>query len=180
MKRVSKSDLRKAIQSRTARVAVTASAARGRNNAGVVAASRVYLREINLRDFGDAPRAKFHFVLDAHTRALVKRLPPNARRWGLARKFLNIFLRDSLYTAELQRAYRLNRHADLLEIPLDSITARELKKIAGRGGLPSWPGVRNLKAEVSRQYQAVATEEAKRRGIDRVHLDAIWWSLARD
>ena len=180
MKRVNKSDLRKAIQSRTARVAVTASAARGRNNAGVVAASREYLCEVNLRDFGDAPRAKFHLVLDAHTRALVKRLPPKARRWGLARKFLNIFLRDSLYTAELQRAYRLNRHADLLEIPLDSITARELKKIAGRGGLPSWPGVRNLKAEVSRQYQAVATEEAKRRGIDRVHLDAIWWSLARD
>ena len=180
MTRITKADLRKAIQSRTARIAVGASAARGRNNAGVVAASRAYLRELDLREFGRAPRAQFHTLLDAHTDALVERLPPKARRWGLARKFLNIFLRDSLYTGELQRAYKLSRHADLLEIPLDSITARELKKISGRGGLPCWPGVRNLKAEVSQQYQAVATEEAKRRGIERVHLDAIWWSLARD
>ena len=77
----------------------------------------------------------------------------------------------------LEAGFRAESH---FEVPLDSITARELKRIAGRRMLPTWPGVKHLKPELSARFQAVARSEAKKSGIARVHLDAIWWSFGRD
>jgi len=58
------------------------------------------------------------------------------------------------------------------------ITALQLK--TRRGSLPPWPGVRHLTPDLSATFQAAATPEAKKKGIARVHLDAIWWSVSRD
>ncbi len=90
--------LLQAIQSRAARISVGASTVRGRGNAGVVAASRSHLRRVDLSRFGQTTRARFNKNLDSATIALRDSLPRGARHWGLARKVLNIFLRDCLYT----------------------------------------------------------------------------------
>ncbi|SRR6266487_1924853 len=168
------------IQSRTARVAIGASTVRGRGNAGTVAASRQFLRSLPLQRFALSDPSRFATQLDRTTEDLSAALPPNAQHWGLARKILNIFLRDCLYTTYLSEAYELQRAEKFLELPLDSITARQLQLIAGRGVLPRWPRVRHLTPDVSARYQAVAAKEAKARKIARAHLDALWWSAGRD
>ena len=173
-------DLLKAIQSRTARVAVGASAARGRHNKGVVGAARSHLCAFDLQVWGATARRDFRTTLDAETRRLMQKLPPSARRWGLARKLLNIFVRDCYYSRALHDAYSLHRTGDLLEVPLDSITARQLKRVAGRGRLPRWTGVRHLTPENSELFQKTASQEAQRQGLARVDLDAVWWSQNRD
>lgn len=107
-------------------------------------------------------------------------MPSDARSWGLARKLLNIFLRDCLYTVYLRDAYHLDRAEAHLEIPLDSITSAELRANSKRGELPAWRGVRDLTWRTSREYQRVGSRVAKELGIERVHLDAYWWSMDRD
>ena len=169
----------RAIQSRAARSAVGASAARGRGNAGVVRAARAHLRNANVRKLVVSPKL-FERRLDQETDALCAALPRGARHWGVARKLLNIFLRDCLYTTYLEAEYRLRAVEKLLEIPLDSVTAKTLKRASGRGGLPRWRGVRHLTPSESAAFQAEALSEAKRRGIARVHLDAFMWSQSRD
>ena len=107
-------------------------------------------------------------------------MPRRARRWGLARKILNVFLRDCLYTTYLEHAYGLRRSEEWYELPLDSITVRELRKGAPRGTLPKWRGVIHLTPVESGAFQAKASQEAARFGLARAHLDAVWWSVLRD
>jgi hypothetical protein len=177
---MTKKDFLAAIQSRTARVAIGASTARGRGSKGAVRAARRFLARLRLAGFGVRNRPRFETRLNRATTRLVAALPRRARRWGLARKFLNIFLRDCLYTKYLADANGLDRVEELLELPLDSITAKELRKAAGRGQLPRWPGVRKLTKGTSARYQAVALEEAQKEKIARVHLDAKYWAASRD
>jgi hypothetical protein len=106
-------------------------------------------------------------------------LPRAGRSWGVARKVLNIFLRDALYTVYLRDAFRLGRGEGLFELPLDSITAQRLRACVPRGQLPPWVGVKRLAPDASDLYQATAQTVADGRGIARVHLDAYWWG-ARD
>lgn len=172
--------LLKAIQSRAARIAVGASTVRGRGNAGTVSASRTFLRNLDLTLFGENSNLQFIEALDQQTEALKAALPTSARHWGIARKVLNIFLRDCLYTTYLESAFMLRSQEASFEIPLDSITAKHLKQAAGRGVLPPWPGVKHLTPAVSKLFQEIADAEAKRRDCPRIHLDAIWWSVSRD
>jgi hypothetical protein len=174
-----KSDFLKAVQSRVARIAVGASTVRGRGHAGAVAAARGFLRRLDLSAFAVKP-ATFRKALDRETKALLAELPKGARHWGIARKLLNIFLRDCLYTTHLESAFQLSRAEDAFEIPLDSITALHLKRSVGRGGLPHWPGVKHLTPSLSVQFQIAAFTEAARNNIARVHMDAVWWSSSRD
>jgi hypothetical protein len=169
-----------AVQSRAARVAISPSTVRGRGNAGVVAAARRFLRSLNLSRFALRNAEKFASELDSVTAILRAALPRKARYWELARKILNVFLRDCLYTTYLAEEYHLQRAETLLELPLDSITAGQLRRAAGSDGLPRWPGVRHLTPATSARFQAIAAKEAKRRNIARVHLDALWWSIGRD
>ena len=168
------------VQSRAARIAVGASTVRGRGNTGVVAAARKFLRGANLAFFGSADEATFRHALDRMTEDLRKELPGQAQHWGIARKALNIFLRDCLYTSYLAEAHQLHKAEQCFELPLDSITAKHLRRLAGPRTLSPWPGVRHLSPSLSAELQLVAAREARRRGIARVHLDAIWWSVSRD
>jgi len=143
-------------------------------------ASRSHLRRLDLSRFGQATRARFNRNLDSATVALRDSLPRGARHWGLARKVLNIFLRDCLYTTYLDEAFGLRRNESYFELPLDSITAARLRGTAGRGKLPAWPGVIHLAEPLSMTYQEAASAEAASQGIPRVHLDAIWWAAGRD
>lgn len=163
----------RAIQHRTARVAIGASAARGRDNRDVVDRARRFMISVKLARFATRDRAAFGRALDRHTQKLMAALPKRGASWGLARKLLNIFLRDSLYTGYLSRAYGLTAAEGLLEIPLDSITAKHIRQ--AKPELPRWLGVKHLDPRVSAAYQAAALLVAKRKRTARVHLDAYWW-----
>lgn len=176
---VTDDQLLQAFQSRAARVSVSASTVRG-SGAGVVDASRRYLRRLDLRMFGQPGQSKFSEALDAATLALRDSLPSRAQHWGLARKVLNIFLRDCLYTTYLNAAFGLCKNEAYFELPLDSITAKHLKDTAEGRKLPSWPGMKRLSEPLNAMFQEAAAAEADRLGISRVHLDAIWWSASRD
>jgi hypothetical protein len=168
------------IQSRAARIAVGPSAVRGRGHGGVSKAAREYLRAVRLSRFGTHKKHIFLRALDDGTEGLRLSLPKSAQKWGLARKIINIFLRDCAYTSYLADEYNLMRAEYFFEIPLDSITARALKKSAGRGKHPSWPGVVNVTQELNSIFQVAAQTEAKQFGIARLHLDALWWASSRD
>src|SRR5262249_47184715 len=98
---MTKKDFLAAIQARTARVSIGASTARGRGNKGAVMAARSFLCTLNLREFGITKASTFAARLNRTTWRLAAALPRRCQRWGLARKFLNIFLRDCLYTKYL-------------------------------------------------------------------------------
>jgi hypothetical protein len=175
-----KKDFLTCIQSRVARVAIGPSTVRGRGNAGVVLAAREFLRTLALEDFGTDAPDRFQQRLDQATEALRLVLPEGAQYWGIARKALNIFLRDSVYTVYLRDEYGLARTEPLLEIPLDSITTKRIRADLGRGELPRWKGVKWLRPNESAIYQKAAARIADDRGIVRAHLDALWWSVDRD
>lgn len=172
-------ELVRAIQSRAARIAVGPSTVRGRGNTGTVRAARAYFANLDLAAFSVQP-GDFRPALDRHTLKLQAALPKPARHWGIARKLLNIFLRDCLYTGELNRAFKLSWAEQAYELPLDSITVKALKGEFGRGVLPVWPGVKHLTATLSDEYQAAALEFALSMKVSRVHLDAVWWAQGRD
>ena len=167
------------VRSRIARIAVGPSTVRGRGNKGTAQAARAHLRKLDLRPFGTSSPEEFSTALDKATGRLQRALPPAARHWGVARKVLNIFIRDCLYTTYLQHL-SLRRAESLLELPLDSVTAGQLKKTVGRGALPPWPGVKRVTPELNRRYQSAALKIAESKGVHRVHLDALWWSVSRD
>lgn len=176
---MTKKEFLRAVQSRVARVAVSASAVRGQGNKGTVAAARSVFRRLDLTGFG-VSQSGFTRCLEKQTKALLTKLPSGARHWGIARKLINIFLRDCLYNSYLSDAYRLRRAEKAFEIPLDSITAISLKRLAGRGKLPPWPGVKYVSPALNAKFQAAATDEAAKRRIARVHFDAVLWSQNRD
>jgi hypothetical protein len=163
----------RAIQHRAARAAVGASATRGRGTSGVVPRARTFLLSLNLARFGTRDQRAFKRALDGTTARLKRSLPKRGASWGLARKLLNIFLRDSLYTAYLSKAYGLAAAERFLEIPLDSITALRIRQ--GVPDLPRWPGVKYVSPDMSAAYQAAALLVARQEGVNRVHLDAYWW-----
>jgi hypothetical protein len=170
----------KAVRSRAARIAATSSAARGRGNGGVVKAARRYLRKMDLSHLGTDDEAVFRAALNRRTERLIRKPPRGAQHWGLARKLLNIYLRDCLLTTYLNTAFYLARAEALFELPLDSITAHGLKQAGDRGALPVWPGVRHLTPKISAEFQRFAAGLVRREGKARVHLDAVYWSVARD
>lgn len=163
-----------ALRVRAARISTGASATRGQGR-GVSREARRFLSNLNLRYFATSRDQLFRSRLDEATRRLSRSLPRGTQSWGLARKVLNIFLREALYTSYLARYSGIAKAERLLEVPLDSITAKRLREHAGRGGLPRWPGVKHLTIDVSDHYQALARFVASQHEMARVHLDAYWW-----
>ncbi len=143
---------------------------------GAVKSARKYLRDrLDLGAFRGVSARRFSRLLDRHTEALRSALPANARRWGLARKLLNLFLEEAFYNRFLTRRYRLARLARLFEIPLDSQVAQGLREESEGHTLPEWPGVKWLRREQSTRYQEVSADVAARRGLPRVALDLVYW-----
>ncbi len=171
--------LLQSFQARAARVAIGPSSMRGPARKGVVVAARNYLRHLPLSDFGTADETAFRRSLDKATDELRLALPKPSRHWGLARKGLNIFLRDCLYTVYLRQAFSLQRAERFFEVPLDSISGRSLWQHSS-GRLPRWKTVQELDRFLSDEYQGEAMRQAAARKIARVHLDAIWWGERPD
>jgi hypothetical protein len=165
------------LQARTALLAIGRSALRNRGAAGVVVAARKYCRGIDLRDFAVANGSDFSAALDKHTEKLMERFPKGARNnWGAARKALNIFLRDVLYSQPLCRQYGLRRLERWLGLPLDSHAYDGLVEDSrAKRRLPKWPGVKGLDSTLSATIQAAAARIAGANNTRRVHLDVKYW-----
>lgn len=167
------------LQARAARASLGPSSMRGRGHAGVVEAGRKALCKVDLSKFGTPRAATFRKALDRTTDELVQAFPRSARHWGLARKGLNIFLRECLYTVYLRDAHGLERAEAFFEVPLDSLSGRAIWLESGRI-VPRWQTVRGLKVTTSDAYQAAASEIATHHEVARVHLDALWWGQRTD
>jgi hypothetical protein len=170
-------DLASDIQAHVARITIGPSALR-KQGPGVADAARPFLATLPLAKFATASDKVFARRLDEYTLRLQGKFPTGSGSWGLARKLLNIFLREALYNRYLAERYDLAVSEKLLEVPLDSITGKRLVHLEG-ARLPAWPGVKYLRPEVSAQFQDKANIHAHQKGIARVHLDAIWWGGRR-
>lgn len=162
-----------ALQARTARVTITSSSMRGPGCGDAITVSRAFVSRLALQRFSSRTRRGFETELDDATEELLAEMPRRIRAWGLARKGLNIFLRECLYTAYLRDAARLDRSESFLELPLDSFTGKALRR--AEPTLPRWDSVRRLTPTLSAQYQGAARLEGRRRGLAPVHLDVFWW-----
>ena len=89
---------------------------------------------------------------------------------------MNLFLRSCLYNHYLRKAYGLSAIESWLEIPLDSVVAKALRREATSGELPPWPGLKHLTPEAHARFQSYADKSAKHRGLPaRVLLDNYLW-----
>jgi hypothetical protein len=172
-------DLISQLHRRFARAAVGASTARGMGR-GTVATGREYLSGLKLERFSRCRTSTtFKVVLNNATKECKKMLPNHS--WGAARKFINIFLRDTAYNRFLCNQYRLTRMLPWLEVPLDSYVAHNLRKDqkllcnSKNGPLPRWKTIIRLKEKTSKHYQDVAIEISEAKNTERIHLDLEYW-----
>src|SRR5436190_23456211 len=127
---------------RAARNAAGASATRG-NGKGAAKAGRDFLGKLQIKRFSVRTSHEFQEELNGATKQLQNRFPNS--NWGLARKLINIFLRDVLYNKYLCYEFHFDAIENFLEIPLDSITAEELRqRTSDCAKRPcSWKGVKH-------------------------------------
>jgi hypothetical protein len=154
--------------------AVGPSALRGQGK-GVLRVTQAYLGAIDLSRIPLSAQDKYMDWLDERTELLLDTLPLTNRPWGAARKAINLFMRDVLYNRYLNDHFALAKLEPWLEVPLDSAVAKGLKNRAGYGRLPQWPGLKNLKSEISQKFQVFAMQHAQTQRIERVHLDVYLW-----
>lgn len=172
-------DFLPAVQWHVARLSIIASAARNQGAPGVVSAARCFVADLPLHPFGTKLEPAFVNALEGSTEQLRRALPRGAKRWGVARKLLNIFLRNALYNHYLNQAYSLDQAEPWFEVPLDSIVAKELRRLLGSTPLTKWRGVQHVTPTVSRQYQQAIRQLAADKGIAPIHLDTYWWGGSR-
>lgn len=164
----------RAIRRRLARTTASASAVRGAPK-GTAKAGRQFLQDLDLEQFGTRDRRLFRQLLDLETARLAAVLPGQPQRtWGVARKLINLFLRECAYNVYVRETFHLGRSERLLELPLDSHTAEEVIR-RSKGTTARWTGVNRLDAAQSEAFQTDAALLAQKLGILRVHLDVLFW-----
>ena len=171
--------LLKDMRSWTAERAVGASTVRGAGVRGVVSAARGALERVNLGRFKVRSRAQFLKVLDQETEKIRRKLPEGVRHWGIARKVLNIFLRDVVYNRHLSLQLGLCRIECWLELPLDSLVAKGIRASSKEDKLPRWRTVKGLTRDVSDRYQTAARRIAKKEEVHPIHLEYYWRQIGQ-
>ncbi len=175
-----KTDFIRMIQRFVAIESVGPSAVRNQGQ-GVLRAIQTHLGKLDLRS---TPKDSTCFKkwLDTETDQLLNAMKDkvDGRPWGTARKATNLFLRACIYNHYLRKEYELGSMEKWLEIPLDGVVAKALKRKAGRGKLPPWPGLKHLRPEASEKFQVYAQELAKSLGLPaRVFVDNFLWLANR-
>jgi hypothetical protein len=165
------------MKSYVAYTSVGASTVRGMRSPGLVRRARVALSEVDLSRYAKVKQDKFQNLLDEDTSMVLARTRLPKKDWGVGRKVLNIFLRGALYNVYLREQFRLDRIETIMEIPLDSLTAKGIKRLSPPKSLPRWKGVRHLSPSASAEFQARAIELANSTfGTNRVHLDIYFYT----
>lgn len=159
------------MQIRAAKGAAGPSTIRGMAPAGTADLIKQYLLNIDIKRIRARTESNFLKKLEIITDELLEILPQGSQHWGMARKCVNIFLRNCLYNKYLCSHYKLELTEEWLEIPLDSHVGKGLIANSERGSLPKWEKVISLTREQSDQYQKAARELAEKKHVCRVHLD---------
>jgi hypothetical protein len=162
------------LRRKVAFTAVGPSALRGQGK-GVLRKAQDFLAQMCLSRVPRSSAKGYQLWLDRQTELLLNILPIKNRPWGAARKAINLFLRDALYNKYLSKQFNLQSIEAWFEIPLDSAVAKGLKLDSNRGELPAWPGLKNLRPNISESFQIFASKQALSKGIARVHLDMYLW-----
>ncbi len=149
----------------------------GRNMgpSGTIGIARGFLKNLDLDKISKKNRESFEIAIDEITYNFQNALPIGGQYWGSCRKFLNIFLRETLYNCYLRERYNLEIIEPWLEIPLDSHVAKGLHAEQDGNILPRWNTVIGLSKEDNFKYQQFAEKLATSKGISRVHLDLFYW-----
>ena len=167
-------DFIQTVQDKVAISAVPPSTFRG-SKAGLIAAVRDFLQFLDLSQFAVSDQKRFAARLERVTRQMRSALSRESATWGVARKALNLFLRDAFYNTYLRKRFKLVRAEACYEVPLDGVVANGLRRRFPKQ-LPRWPGVKPLTKKVSDVYQAAAMKEAQKMDLSRVHLDIYLWT----
>lgn len=171
-------DFLPAMQRLVAVASLPGSALRGQRTSGLTRGIRSALARLELPLFVQPTEARFKAALDDANLRLSR--TQGARcKWGVARKALNLFMRSAAYNHYLREAHGLERVEAFLEIPLDGIVARHIREGVPSAELPSWKSMGALTPDLSDRYQAGASQLARHRRLDRVHLDAYIWGAER-
>jgi hypothetical protein len=214
-------DLRELARRRIANGTVAANTLRRQRAAGIIDATRYYLRLPNvfgrLESLSDS--ASFGSFLDTHTCALLKywRTNPNEQidnaerrlsaarikdgksprrpldrsrigSWAAARKCLNIYVLSARLSSEVGWPGGKDIHDDWLELPIDGkvVTAlirdgHELQAYRAGMGMPNpaipkkVPTLDGLNRDLHEEYQQLAREIGRARGIPRAFLDLAYY-----
>jgi hypothetical protein len=163
----------KQMQSFVAETCVGASAIRNQGGSGLVQATREYFKALNLATIPTDARSNGSWLVK-YTDALLLKFPVGARKFGTARKALNLFLRSAAYNCCLNRAFHLDSILPLLEVPLDSYTAKHL--LAHDPAIATkWVGLNNVTGADHAKYQLAALDLANRWHVNRVDLDVYFY-----
>ena len=165
-----------AIQRKVAVSAIPPSALRGQATPGLSRIAHDVFTDLELGQFGVTSATLFVSRLNSCTDALLAEFPKRARHWGVARKAVNLFLRDAYYNQFLATKHGLARAAAHYELPLDRLTATHLDDRDDEWDFPKWRGVKWLTRADSAMYQRAAQNMAEEYGCVRVHLDAYIWA----
>ena len=166
-------------QKRIARIATVPSVARNQGAPGVLGSARHYLETLHCGRLAASSAQSYLAALDAVTDELMAVLPQGGRSWGIARKIVNIFIREALYNTYLTNHHQLGSSERFMEVPLDSFSARGIKSHYPRR-LPVWPGMKGLQRPLSDLLQEHAAEIGEAKDVARIHLDALWWSVREE
>lgn len=143
---------------------------------GTMHAAQNYCAALDLSKYSNLTESEFKSKLNEDTEGMLDAFGfDRFRPWGTARKAINLFFRGALYNKYLSEKYNLTSIEPYLEIPLDSAVAKGLIKRDTNRVLPNWYGLSYLIKEDGEKYQLVALGEAKKEGINRVHLDMFLW-----
>ncbi len=170
----------RAILQRFVTAGITQSAVRlGRTHKGVTGMRRAAREFCVSIDLDTLPSPDGYPVkLDGWTDDLRRKFPAGGQYWGVARKCLNIFLRDACYSAHLRETCeRLRLLEPFLEVPLDSYVANGLlsEDGAAKFGLQRWRSIVGLTPPDNDIFQRWASEVSNRKSVHRVHLDLLYF-----
>jgi hypothetical protein len=168
-------DLLAQMHRHVAYTSVGASTVRGQRTPGLVSELRDLLAKVDLAGLAQIEQSNFPKFLKAETNRIHQAMPAKSRHWGIARKVLNIFLRGATYNHYLRREFKLDRFERVLELPMDSLTAKGLKSLSPARSLPRWKGVKHLRETDNEEFQRRALKIAENRCTLRVHLDIYLW-----
>ena len=172
---------------RLSQIAIGASAIRNQGSGGLIKILREYFEtQVDLDQFVKSlvGEAEYSVFLNGHTSHILTLFPDTAQSWGAARKGLNLFLREIIYSKFFSHRFSLpdnfsnfNSLVKFMEVPLDRDVANGL--IAdSKGLLPKWINIKNLTPTISESYQKQAFLIATQENIARVNLDLKYWRSA--
>ena len=169
---------------RLSQIAIGAPAIRNQGSGGLIKILRQYFEtKVDLEHFikSVANETQYGEFLNGHTSKVLTLFPDTAQSWGAARKGLNLFLREIIYSKFFSHRFSLpddfeefNQFVKFMEVPLDKEVAHGL--IADSNGqVPKWINIKHLTPTLSATYQSQASIIATQENVARVNLDLKYW-----